>query len=90
MHNTLLLKKCRKCNLFNSDCKLFKQIHVYINCIFLTKISETLYLFVINFEFIVAKLEFIYGKLSIKKHIASASSVMQPTGQLDLLNLTTV
>ena len=40
MHNTLLMKIFRKCNFCNSYCKLFKQIYVYINCIFLIKVSD--------------------------------------------------
>ena len=34
------LEKFGKCNLCNSYRKLFKQIHVYINCIFLIKIYK--------------------------------------------------
>ena len=34
------LEKFGKCNLCNSYRKLFKQIHVYMNCIFLMKISK--------------------------------------------------
>ena len=36
----LSFEKFGKCNLCNSYRKLFKQIHEYINCIFLIKISE--------------------------------------------------
>ena len=36
----LSFEKFRKCNLRNSYRKLFKQVHVYINYIFLIKISK--------------------------------------------------
>ena len=36
----LSFEKFRKCNLCNSYRKLFKQVHVYINYIFLIKISK--------------------------------------------------
>ena len=40
MRNTLLLKTLKQCNLCYSYRKLFKQTHVYINCIFSIKIFK--------------------------------------------------
>ena len=55
------LGKFGKCNLCNSYRKLFKQIHVYINCIFLIKISKNKKIVLGNETLIIA--DYKYAKI---------------------------